>query len=498
MSSGVTLSRLMLLGVIAALPLTISACGGGGSPTPTPPVTLPPTNRAPQFTSPATASIVENSAATLYTAAATDPDGDTPSFSISGGPDAAAFTLSGANLAFRSAPDFERPTDSDRDNVYNVTLGVSDGRGGAASQSVTVTVTNDKEGISVRRVATGFVDPVGLGFLLTPQPPVTDPLGRIAVAQANGEIYNVDGTTGARTLLADVFANRPRGRLLAVSYNKRGIVAYNGLYAVAQEPSGRVFVQQYFAAGISQLEVLPAGTPPVSAKIFEGPDRDLPGGGLYVAISDESGNFAQDPNSRRGKLLFLEEVTLNVAPPGFPPGGPPGFAVRIVGSGIRNPGGAGAIAGQILLADQGGTVEHELTFVQPRTGPYDFGWPGREGTQGIGASPPASVNGPRLVYGFGNGRDQGTGIIFGGLYQGAIATLNNRFVFGDRNGTIWSVPLNDLTSGSLLRAPQLDRRTEDFVPDIGRIESPVAFIVDDRNRLFILDSDGELFRVDGG
>lgn len=493
-----TLSRIMVLGVVGAIPLMASACGGGGTPTPTPPTTLPPTNRAPQFTSPATASIVENSAATVYTAAASDPDGDALTYSISGGPDAGAFALTGANLAFRSAPDFERPTDSDRDNVYNLTLGVSDGRGGTASLSVAITVTNDKEGIAVRRIATGFTDPAGLGFLLTPQPPATDPLGRIAVAQANGEIYNVDGTTGARTLLADVFANRPRGRLLAVSYNKRRIMPYNGLYAIAQEPSGRVFVQQFAAAGISQLEVLPAGTPPVSAKIFEGPDGSLAGGGLYVTISDESGNFAQDPNSRRGKLLFLEEITLNIAPPGFSVSGPPGFGIRIVGSGIRNSGGAGAIAGQILLADQGATVEHELTFVQARTGPFDFGWPGREGTQGLGSNPPASVNGPRLVYGFGNGRDEGTGIIFGGLYQGPIASLNNRFVFGDRSGTIWSVPLDDLTNSSLLRAPQLDRRTEDFVPDLGRIESPVAFIVDDRNRLFILDADGELFRVDGG
>lgn len=138
-----------------------------------------------------------------------------------------------------------------------------------------------------------------------------------------------------------------------------------------------------------------------------------------------------------------------------------------------------------------------MTYFDPNVRPLDFGWPGREGTQGVGSNPPASVNGPRLVYGFGNGRDEGTGIIFGGLYQGPIANLNNRFVFGDRSGTIWSVSLDDLTNSSLLRVPQLDRRTEDFVPDIGRIESPIAFIVDDRNRLFILDADGELFRVDG-
>jgi len=493
MSSVVTLSRLMLLGALAAIPLTVSACGGGGSPTPTPPVTLPPTNRAPQFTSPATASIVENSAATLYTASATDPDGDTPSFTISG-PDAAAFVLSGANIAFRSAPDFERPIDSDRDNVYNVTLGASDGRGGTASQSVTVTVTNDKEGIAVRRIATGFSDPAGLSLLLTLGSIPTEPMGRIAVAQANGEIYSVDGTNGQRTLLADVFANRQRGRLLAIGFNGRRSSFFSGLFAVSQEPAGRVFVQRYgTSAFFMEAEILPAGTPPVSAKIFQGPDRQQINGDLFVTISDESGEFAQNANSRRGKLLLLQQndpfsgATIS-----------PGFIVRVAGNGIRRSGGGGAVAGQILLADQGATLEHEMTFFDPNVRPLDFGWPGREGTQGVGSNPPASVNGPKLVYGFGTGRDEGTGIIFGGLYQGPIANLNNRFVFGDRSGAIWSVPLDDLTNSSLLRVPQLDRRTDDFVPDIGRIESPIAFMVDDRNRLFILDADGELFRVDGG
>jgi len=491
MKSVITLSRLMILGVVCAAPLMITACGGGGTPAPTPPTTLPPTNRAPQFTSPTTASIVENSAATLYTAAASDPDGDTPTFTISGGPDAAAFTLSGANLAFRSTPDFERPTDSDRDNVYNVTLGVSDGRGGTASQSVTVTVTNDKEGISVRRIATGFIEPIG-GALLLPQQSGTT--GQVVVAEATGRVYAVDGATGQRSLFADVFSNRPRGNVLGITPYGKSTNLFTGMLAVAQDPSGRVMLQ---GLGNRQFpiftQILPDGSPPISGKIFEGPARQQSAGNLFLAFSSENGEGAQDPSFLRGKLLLLE--------PTDPYAGAtvtPRFTPRIVGSGIRFPGGAGVVAGQMLLADQGGSAEHELTFFDPNATGLNFGWPDLEGTQAIRSTPPASAKGPNIVYSFGNGRDQGTGIIFGALYQGPIATLNNRFVFGDRNGTIWSVPLNELTSASLLRAPQLDRRTEDFVPDIGRIESPVAFIVDDRNRMFILDADGELFRVDAG
>ncbi len=49
-----------------------------------------PTNQAPTFSSPAAASVAEGSTATGYTATASDPDvGDTLTYSISGGADAA-------------------------------------------------------------------------------------------------------------------------------------------------------------------------------------------------------------------------------------------------------------------------------------------------------------------------------------------------------------------------------------------------------------------------
>ena len=137
-----------------------------------------------------------------------------------------------------------------------------------------------------------------------------------------------------------------------------------------------------------------------------------------------------------------------------------------------------------------------MTFFQGNARPLDFGWPGREGTQGIGDDPPAAVNGPTIVYGVGDGVDDGTGVLIGGLYQGEATELKNSFIFGDTSGAIWSVPFEDLTSGFRLGPQEMDRRTEDFVPDVGAIESPVAFVIDDVDRMFILDADGELFRVD--
>ncbi len=144
----------------------LTGCGGDSTPTPTPtPVPTPtptPTpsvpNGPPSFTSPATASVAENTIQ-VYQATATDPDNNPFAFTISGGADAARFTIDGTGkLSFVAAPDFEQPTDADANNVYLVTLRVSDGTA-SATLDLQITVTNSSENIAVRRVGTGFSSP---------------------------------------------------------------------------------------------------------------------------------------------------------------------------------------------------------------------------------------------------------------------------------------------------------------------------------------------------
>jgi hypothetical protein len=102
-----------------------------------------PANQPPVITSPATASLPENTSLVLNVTAS-DPDGDTPSYSISGGADAAQFAIGASSgaLSFVSAPDFESPQDAGAGNVYEVVVAVTDGRGGTATQSVSVSVTD--------------------------------------------------------------------------------------------------------------------------------------------------------------------------------------------------------------------------------------------------------------------------------------------------------------------------------------------------------------------
>ena len=76
---------------------------------------------------------------------ATDPDtGQTLSYSISGGADAAKFIIgpSTGALSFVTAPNFELPTDVGGNNVYDVIVQVSDGHGGLDTQAIAVTVSD--------------------------------------------------------------------------------------------------------------------------------------------------------------------------------------------------------------------------------------------------------------------------------------------------------------------------------------------------------------------
>ena len=86
-----------------------------------------------------------------YTATDED-DADDPGTGLTWrllGADASKFdiTTTGAvrTLSFKSAPDYESPGDSGRNNVYEVTVRVTDSKGNSDEQDVTVKVTNVEE-----------------------------------------------------------------------------------------------------------------------------------------------------------------------------------------------------------------------------------------------------------------------------------------------------------------------------------------------------------------
>ncbi len=129
----------------------------------------------------ANVSVAENTIAILTTVMATDADlpGDTLTYSISGGADAAKFTINNpasGDLKFLAAPDFENPSDADHNNVYLVVVSATDSNGNVDSQALSVTVTDVQTTLSINDVtqlegnsgASNFTFTVTLGSAVSP------------------------------------------------------------------------------------------------------------------------------------------------------------------------------------------------------------------------------------------------------------------------------------------------------------------------------------------
>ena len=107
--------------------------------------TITDNDASPVFTSSAAPSVAENTTAVVQIAA-TDADGDAVTATISGGADAARFSLSASGaLSFNAAPNFEAPADAGADNTYNVTIRASDVHGNTTDQALAVKVTDVNE-----------------------------------------------------------------------------------------------------------------------------------------------------------------------------------------------------------------------------------------------------------------------------------------------------------------------------------------------------------------
>jgi len=117
---------------------------------------------SPVFSTPNTANVDENSTAAILTVQAPDPQGDTVTYSITGGADAALFGINGTTgaLSFIAGQDFETPADANTDGSYEVIITADDGNGNTEDQTITVTVDNldDEAPVFAAATATGAGD----------------------------------------------------------------------------------------------------------------------------------------------------------------------------------------------------------------------------------------------------------------------------------------------------------------------------------------------------
>jgi glucose/arabinose dehydrogenase len=499
----------------------LAACGGGGGGTPQP-APPPAGNQPPGFTSAATVSVAENSTGTIYQATATDPDGNPLTFGISGGADALRFTITTAGaLAFAASPDFEAPTDADANNVYLVTLSVSDGTT-STTLSLAVTVTNaGPDGFRVRRIATGFTQPV----YLTAFP---DGSGRVLVVERAGRVRLLNPATGF--VAVDSFIDlRPmvstdgeRGMLglaLAPNFQSNVISGLGGTFFVLlTDLGGNITIRRYRTLRENSTIWDPVGSDQIfdlahPASNHNGGWMEFgPDGFLYVSLGDGGGSGDTANNAQNVNLLYGKILRINPFADGFPgdplrdysiPAGNPfaagGGAPEIWAYGLRNPfrNSFDPATGNLWIGDVGEGAREEIDLMRPTDAGANFGWRIMEGTAIFNGTPNAGLVAPVAEYLHGSGPREGNSVTGGYVYRGPVEGLRGQYFFADFiRGNIWSFPISRITLGSTLASSQFTLRNADFTPDVGTINNISSFGVDQAGNLYIVDFDGEIFRVE--
>jgi|CXWL01.1.fsa_nt_gi hypothetical protein len=189
-----------------------------------------------------TASItIRENGTTVTTVRSTDPDGGARiTYSVVGGADAALFTINPSTgvLRFSSATNFEQPTDTDRNNVYQVVVQASDGRGGTDSQVISVRVTNVNEAptdlsLSANTVAENAANGTVVGTVTGTDPDAGDTKTYSCTDSAGGR-FAINRSTGVITVANGALLNyeAASSHNVTVRVTDRGGLTYNETFTI--------------------------------------------------------------------------------------------------------------------------------------------------------------------------------------------------------------------------------------------------------------------------
>ena len=505
-------ARSMVLGLFAMA--MIAGCSGGGGTTTGGGLS----NLVPGFSSSASVSVQENSVGVVYTARATDGDGDSVTISVSGGPDAGAITLdaSSGGISFTANLDFENPADANADNVYEITLEARDGRGGVATLNLQITVTDQTDTIRVRRVGAGFDQPLGLVAL-------PDGSGRVLILEKAGRIRILTPDTGAidsvdyLDVSGSISTNGERGLLgLALSPN---YISDGELFVHLSNVAGDTEIRRFqtFAGMLDQVDgatsdiILTIGQPDTNHNAgWIGFDDS---GYLVIPMGDGGGggdpsNFAQNPQSLLGKVLRLDVSSDDfpsdplrdyAIPPGNTFSDPANGRPEIFAVGLRNPfqSSFDPISGDLLMGDVGQAAIEEISRLPMTDSSLNFGWSIREGTAFFKGVDRPEFTAPVAEYAQGSGVREGRSVTGGRVYQGPVEALQDTYVFADFiTDNIWGIPVADLINGQTVASSAFILLNSDFVPDQGSLVSIASFGADETGNLYIVSLGGDIFRLE--
>jgi glucose/arabinose dehydrogenase len=234
---------------------------------------------------------------------------------------------------------------------------------------------------------------------------------------------------------------------------------------------------------------------------------------LYIATGDggsgnDPNNRAQSLNTRLGKMLRVDPTlddfpTSTVSNFGVPATNP--FANdgnsstlgEIWAYGLRNPWRSSfdRANGDLWIGDVGQGAREEIDRQANGAGGANFGWRLREGdiqTPSVGGAIPPNYVAP--VYDYpsdGAGQFGGNSVVGGYVYRGPDATLQGTYFFGDSfPSQLWRFnPTNP--DGTV-------QNLDSLLNPSNAIGTPVSFAEDAVGNLYIIDLDGQLFRIDTG
>ena len=344
----------------------------------------------------------------------------------------------------------------------------------AAYASATITAT---------RVASGL----DLPLYVTAAP---GDISRLFIVEKTGTIKILDLNSGQ--VLATPFLTVPvdtaseRG-LLGLAFDPN--YASNGLFYVYRtSPGAENEVLRYqvsgnpnVANGTGQL-VLDVG-PSTNGNHNAGWLGFGPDGYLYI----DSGEVgvpanAQDLTNQLGKILRIDVSSgAGYAIPADNPfvGDGGGTREEIFAYGLRNPWRSSfdSATGTFFIGDVGGSLFEEVNIGQSGA---NYGWPIAEGV----SANPAFVN-PIHTYPHG-----ATASVTGGyVYRGETDGLNGHYFFADfATGRLFTLRFDGASWIATDRTAQIQT-------DVGAFNNPTSFGEDARGNLYVVDIDGEVFRL---
>jgi len=379
--------------------------------------------------------------------------------------------------------------------------------------------------VFVSRLASGLAQP-----LFVTSPP-GDTARLFVVEQKTGLIKIIDNSTGS--VSQTPFLQIPSELLLNTGY-EQGLLglafhpeyASNGRFYVnytannGTSRGGRTKIVEYRVSSDQNV-----ADPSTARDIlsFDQPETNHnggwmafgPDGFLYISSGDGGGNGYQNgqldqsfnsqdlTDNLLGKILridvngdaFLQDPTLNYQLPADNP-----FVGRegddeIWSYGLRNPWRPSfdRVTGDLYIADVGQSAQEEVNFQPAGVGGQNYGWNRFEGY--LPYSPVLTAENLTFpIYAYNH--DYGKSITGGYVYRGPAAELQGEYFFGDfGTGKIASFNVSALSGG--VTQDEVTQRTAQFAPPPGQgtIDNISSFGEDAAGNLYVVDYDGEIFRV---